>query len=126
MFHGLPQQLRDNLDLLATGLEVGEWDTGDSGHLHVIDHTHQFLEQSEGKVGVFQTVNRKPSSGLRGAVLKVSNNAVREERLNELSTQPVLTAYLVRLFLTFQKNSRTKKLKPKKIEQNFVKTQANV
>ena len=87
MFHRLPQQLRNNFDLLATGLKVGEWDTGDSGHLHVIDHTHQFLEQPERKVGVFKTVNRKPSPGLRGAVLKVSNNAVREERLNDLSTQ---------------------------------------
>jgi len=45
LFHGLPQELRDDLDLLTSGLELGQWDPGHPGHLHVVDHAHQLVQQ---------------------------------------------------------------------------------
>ncbi len=45
LFHGLPQELRDDLDLLTPSLEVGQWDPGHPGHLHVVDNAHQLVQQ---------------------------------------------------------------------------------
>jgi hypothetical protein len=45
LFFGFSQQLRNDLDLLASGLEVGQWYSGHSGHLHVVDDAHQLVEQ---------------------------------------------------------------------------------
>ncbi len=47
LFHGLPEKLGNDLDLLASRLKVGKWNTRHSGHLHVVDDAHQFVQQPE-------------------------------------------------------------------------------
>ncbi len=60
--HGLAVQLRNDLDLLATGKEIVEWDTSDTGHFHVINQTHEFVQQTLGKVGVLSSISTVPNT----------------------------------------------------------------
>ena len=65
----LPQELRDDLDLLTPGDEVRERDAGDTSHLDRVDDTHEFIEESEWQVGVFEAVDGKTAARLLRAVL---------------------------------------------------------
>ena len=52
LLHGLPKKLRNDLDLLTSRLKVGKWDTRHSGHLHVVDDAHQFVQQPEFEIKI--------------------------------------------------------------------------
>lgn len=60
----LSQQLRDNFDLLSSWEQVGERHTCHPGHLHVVDHTHKLLQQTQWEVGIFQAVDSQPTTCL--------------------------------------------------------------
>lgn len=60
----LSQQLGDNLDLLSPWQQVGQRNARHPGHLHVVDHTHQLLQQPQREVGVLQAVHSQTSAGL--------------------------------------------------------------
>ena len=68
--------MRDDLDLLAPGLEVGERDPRHPRHLHVVDDAHQLVEEPQRQVGVLQTVDSETSPGLTVAVLEVGDHRV--------------------------------------------------
>ena len=65
----LSQQLRHHFDLLPSGEQIGQRHPRDACHLHVVDDTHEFVEQSDGQVGVFEAVDGQTASGLIVAVL---------------------------------------------------------
>lgn len=65
----LSQQLRDNFDLLSSWEQVGERHTRHSRHLHVVDHTHQLLQQAQREIGVFQAVDSQTTTRLFIAIL---------------------------------------------------------
>lgn len=65
----LSEQLRDDFDLLPSWEQVGERHTCHSGHLHVVNHTHQLLQQAQREVGVFQAVDGQTSTCLFVAIL---------------------------------------------------------
>ena len=76
LLFGFPEQLWDDLDLLSPRLEVRQRDTRHSGHLHVVDHAHQLIEQPDGQVGVLETVDGQTSPCLLVSVLQVCDDAV--------------------------------------------------
>lgn len=65
----LSQQLRDDFDLLSSREQVGQRHTRHSGHLHVVNHTHQLLQQAQWEVGVFQAVDSQATACLFVAIL---------------------------------------------------------
>ena len=76
LFFGLPQQLRNDFDLLPPRLEIRQWNSGDSGHLHVVDDAHQLVEQPDGQVRVLEAVDGQAATGLSVPVLQVRDDAV--------------------------------------------------
>lgn len=42
----LPEQLRDNLDLLSSGEQVAKGHSRHTSHLNVVDEVHQLLQES--------------------------------------------------------------------------------
>lgn len=68
-FRYLSQQLRDNLNLLSSGEQVGERHARHSGHFHVVDHAHQLLQQAEWQVGIFQAVDGQTTARLFVSIL---------------------------------------------------------
>lgn len=66
----LSQQLRHDFDLLSSGEQVGERHARHSRHLHVVNHTHQLLQQAQRQVGVFQAVNGQSAARLLVPVLR--------------------------------------------------------
>lgn len=76
----LPQQLGDDLDLLPPGEQVGEGHPRHPGHLHVVDHTHQLLQQAEGQVGVLQAVDGQTAARLLVPVLQAAGEKTNRTR----------------------------------------------
>eukprot|EP00052_Salpingoeca_macrocollata_P022772 m.198848 g.198848 ORF g.198848 m.198848 type:complete len:517 (-) comp21887_c0_seq1:1441-2991(-) len=72
----LAHQLRHHLDLLSTRQQVAERHPCDTRHLHVVVHAHQFVQQTQRKIGVLHAVDGQSTAGLVVAVLEVSNDRV--------------------------------------------------
>lgn len=75
VIHYLAEELRDNFDLLSPWQQVGERNPRHSGHLHVINDAHQFLQQAQREVGVFEAVDRQTTARLFITVLWRSERA---------------------------------------------------
>lgn len=75
VIHYLAKELRDNFDLLSPWQQVGERNPRHSGHLHVINDAHQFLQQAQREVGVFEAVDRQTTARLFITVLWQSGKA---------------------------------------------------
>ena len=62
------------LDLLSSGLQVGERHAGDPRHLHVVDYAHELLEKAQRQERVLQAIHGQPTARLRVAVLQVRDD----------------------------------------------------
>ena len=92
----LSEELRHDFDLLSAGEQVGERDPGDSGHLHVVDDTHELLQQAQRQVGVLQTVHRQPAPRLLIPILQREKERGRERETQSCGAEDrVATAWIV-------------------------------
>lgn len=60
----LAQQLRHNLDLLASAEQVPKGYTGDTCHLHIVHQHHKALEQAKRQKGILQAVHGQAAACL--------------------------------------------------------------
>ena len=72
----LAEQLRKNLDGLASGKKVIEWYTRHTSHFDVVHEAHELVEQPLREVCVLEAVHGEPSAGLVRAVLELSDDGV--------------------------------------------------
>ena len=77
-----PEDLRDDFDLLTSLKEIIHRYTSDTSHLHVIDEAHQFLQETQRQIRIFQTVDSETMTGLSIAILR-ANSEAREREVRE-------------------------------------------
>lgn len=63
----------NNLDLLPPSDEIVYRNSGYSSHFHIIDHGHQFVQETKRQSSVFHTVNGQSSSCLFVSILQIGN-----------------------------------------------------
>lgn len=67
----LAQQLRHDLDLLASAEQVPQGHTCDTRHFHIVHQHHKALEQPKRQVGILQAVHRQAAASLLIPVLRI-------------------------------------------------------
>lgn len=67
----LAQQLRHDLDLLASGEQVPKGHTCDTRHFHIVHQHHKALEQPKRQVGILQAVHRQAAARLLIPILQI-------------------------------------------------------
>lgn len=60
----LAEELRDDFDLLTAGEQVVERYTCHSSHLHIVNDTHEFIQESQRQDCIFHTIHGQSATRL--------------------------------------------------------------
>ena len=76
MLAGLPVELRSDFDLLASREKERDRDTCDSGHLNLVEYTHEFFHEPQRQVCILDAVYCQAPSSKFITILQFSNDTM--------------------------------------------------